>query len=215
VEDEFADVAGNLESLRLNHEMYVEDFLSAGPDEYASYSEYSDEEDQETASPSHRTTSIAGTSSASHASSIPVGASASTPPSSVSLGGGAAPIAFKGKRKGALASLGVRPQFNLDSAEKLLAEFDSRMLLHFPAVAPTPACLQGDDGEAPEFSVPRLAQTKPFVLLSVLAAASGSRTLQGHSLYDDEFRKILGLKFVAGGERSLELLQGLVIYTAW
>jgi hypothetical protein len=64
-------------------------------------------------------------------------------------------------------------------------------------------------------TVASMARERPFVLLAVLAAASGSRTLQGHSLYDEEFRKILGLKFVAGGERSLELLQGLVVYIAW
>jgi hypothetical protein len=208
MQEEYTDIAGNLEFLRLSHEMYVDDFLSPGADEYASYSDYSGEE-EETASSQHYGGSIAGASSASHASSLPVGASAiSTPPTSVSLD-----TATKGKKNGVLASLGVRPQFNLDSAEKLLAEFESRMLLHFPAVAPLSP--QDQEGEVDAFSVPRLARTKPFVLLAILAAASGSRTLQGHSLYDDEFRKILGLKFVAGGERSLELLQGLVVYTAW
>lgn len=67
----------------------------------------------------------------------------------------------------------------------------------------------------PDETVSSLAATRPFVLLSILAAASGSRTLQGHNLYDEEFRKVLGLKFVAGGERSLELLQGILIYCAW
>lgn len=64
-------------------------------------------------------------------------------------------------------------------------------------------------------TVPALAASRPFVLLAILASASGSRTLQGHSLYDDEFRKVLALKFVAGGERTLELLQGILIYCAW
>lgn len=206
--DEYADLAGNLETLRCSHEMYV-DGLFPGDDDDVSYSSYSDEEG-ETSSSHHLAGSTAGASSSSHASSLPVGASAlSTPPSSVSFG------TVKSKRKGALASLGVRPQFNLDSAEKLLAEFESRMLLHFPAVAPSSLKTNDDEAKEQEFSVPRLAQAKPFVLLAILAAASGSRTLQGHSLYDDEFRKVLGLKFVAGGERSLELLQGLVVYTAW
>lgn len=197
----------------MDHEMYVDDLLSPEADEYASYSDYTDEEAARSSSSRHLPGSIAGTSSASHASSLPVGASAlSTPPSTVSFG-----TAGKAKNKGALASLGVRPQFNLDSAETLLAEFEGRMLLHFPAVAP-PRISEEDTGgeeQARGFSVPRLAQTKPFVLLAMLAAASGGRTLQGHSLYDEEFRKILGLKFVAGGERGLELLQGLLVYTAW
>lgn len=64
-------------------------------------------------------------------------------------------------------------------------------------------------------TVAHLASTRPFVLLAILAAASTSRTLQGHSLYDEEFRKVLSLKFVAGGERSVELLQGLIIFCSW
>lgn len=73
--------------------------------------------------------------------------------------------------------------------------------------------LHSSEGEEP--SIASLAQSSPFLLLAILAAASGSRTIQGHSLYDEEFRKVLGMKFVAAGERSLELLMGLVIYTAW
>ena len=78
------------------------------------------------------------------------------------------------------------------------------MLAHYPVIV-----------LRPDETVASLAATKPFVLLAILAAASGSRTLQGHSLYDEEFRKVLGLKFVAGGERSISLLQGILIYCAW
>jgi hypothetical protein len=102
-----------------------------------------------------------------------------------------------------IQSLGLKPQFNLDSAETLLSAFQG-MLFHFPCII-----LPQD------VSVSKLAKSSPFVLLSILAASSGSRNLQGHSLYDEEFRKILALKFVASGERSLELLQGLLIYVAW
>ncbi|KAF4980797.1 hypothetical protein FZEAL_3274 [Fusarium zealandicum] len=102
-----------------------------------------------------------------------------------------------------IQSLHAKPQFNVDSAASLLASFRG-MLLHYPCMA-----------LKPEETVSSLAASRPFVLLAILAAASGSRTLQGHSLYDEEFRKVLGLKFVAGGERSLELLQGILIYCAW
>lgn len=78
------------------------------------------------------------------------------------------------------------------------------MLVHYPVIV-----------LKPDETVASLAASRPFVLLSILAAASGSRTLQGHTLYDDEFRKVLGLKFVASGERSMELLQGILIYCAW
>ena len=64
-------------------------------------------------------------------------------------------------------------------------------------------------------TVTELSASQPFVLLAILAAASGSRTLQGHNLYDEEFRKVLALKMVAGGEQSIELLQGILIYCLW
>ncbi|KAL7931400.1 hypothetical protein V8C35DRAFT_310306 [Trichoderma chlorosporum] len=100
-------------------------------------------------------------------------------------------------------NLHAKPSFNLASAESLLTAFQS-MLSHFP-------CIVLD----PDVSVSMLASTKPFILLAILAAASGSRTIQSNSLYDEEFRKILGLKFAACGERTLEILQGILIYCAW
>ncbi|KAF4465284.1 hypothetical protein FALBO_7874 [Fusarium albosuccineum] len=102
-----------------------------------------------------------------------------------------------------IQSLHAKPQFNLDSAASLLVSFRG-MLLNYPCIV-----------LKPEETVSSLAASRPFVLLAILAAASCSRTLQGHTLYDEEFRKVLGLKFVAGGERSMELLQGLLIYCAW
>ncbi|KAI0913504.1 hypothetical protein F4823DRAFT_622280 [Ustulina deusta] len=102
-----------------------------------------------------------------------------------------------------MLNLGIKPQFNLDSATKLLASFRD-MLPHMP-------CLVLPE----DLDVRSLARNSPFVLLAILAVTSCSSSLQGHSLYDEEFRKVLGLKFVAGGERSLELLQGILIYCAW
>ncbi|KAI2617143.1 hypothetical protein GGR54DRAFT_631475 [Hypoxylon sp. NC1633] len=102
-----------------------------------------------------------------------------------------------------VSSFGIKPQFNLDSAAKLLESFRS-MLPYFPCL------VLPEDAD-----VRTMAQTMPFVLLAILAVTSCSTSLQGHSLYDEEFRKILGLKFVSGGERSLELLQGLLIYCSW
>lgn len=96
-----------------------------------------------------------------------------------------------------------QPLFNISSAESLLNSFKS-MVNYLPFV------ILPDDS-----SVLHLAATKPFTLLSILTVASGSKMMQKHALYDDEFRKALGLKYVSGGERSLELLQGLLIYCAW
>lgn len=109
---------------------------------------------------------------------------------------------------GSQSSHSIQPQFNLDSATALLASFRAGMLPRYP-VTSLPS--GGAGGE-----VPALAGTRPFVLLAVLAAASTSRSLQGgHGLYDEEFRRVLGLKFVSRGERSLELLVGLLIYCVW
>lgn len=98
----------------------------------------------------------------------------------------------------------IQPQFNLETATSLLTSFRDGMLPYFPVTT-----LSSDT------SVPVLAKERPFILLAILAAASGGKSLQGHNLYDEEFRKVLGLKFVSGGERSLELLIGLLIYCAW
>ncbi|RYO84071.1 hypothetical protein DL766_009696 [Monosporascus sp. MC13-8B] len=108
------------------------------------------------------------------------------------------------RRQRPLGELGIQPQFNLDSAERLLATFQDTLLPHCPSVA----LPDGAD-------VRSLARDMPFVLLAILAVTSCSTSLQGHSLYDEEFRKVLGLKFVTSSERSLEMLQGLLIYCAW
>ncbi|KPM45111.1 hypothetical protein AK830_g1500 [Neonectria ditissima] len=123
-------------------------------------------------------------------------------PANPGFGGGGFPTP-PSSHSHSIQSLHAKPQFNVDSAASLLASFRG-MLVHFPCVA-----------LRPDETVASLAASRPFVLLAILAAASGSRTLQGHTLYDEEFRKVLGLKFVAGGERSLELLQGMLIYCAW
>ncbi|KAI1864736.1 hypothetical protein JX265_008460 [Neoarthrinium moseri] len=102
-----------------------------------------------------------------------------------------------------IANLAIKPQFNLDSAQKLLETF--KLMLHS-----CPCIVLDDDAD-----VRSMARDSPFILLAILAATSCSTSLQGYSLYDEEFRKVLGLKFVTGGERSLELLQGIVVYCAW
>lgn len=96
-----------------------------------------------------------------------------------------------------------KPQFNVASAESLLTSF-ATMLEHLPFVT-VPA----------DITVAQLAATRPFFLLAILTVSSGSKAVQKHALYDEEFLKILGLKYVSAGERSLQLLQGLLIYCAW
>ncbi|KAK0733827.1 hypothetical protein B0T26DRAFT_670190 [Lasiosphaeria miniovina] len=214
---EDVEVAINMEELRLNHEGFIERLVpeSLFQDDHTDYYPQGQYHDFETNTEARLSGS--GGSVASHASSLPLGASAlSTPPNSFipsssrttgdggsgsgSGGGGGS----GGAKMRTLASLGLQPQFNLDSAAGLLAMFRDVMLDNFPCV------LISTDATVAGF-----AKDRPFLLLSVLSAASSSRTIHGHSLYDEEFRKILGLKFVAGGDRSIELLQGLNVYVAW
>ncbi|KAK3335472.1 hypothetical protein B0T19DRAFT_9513 [Cercophora scortea] len=237
------DVAASLETLRLSHRDHLEKLLPAMPDqgegddeEFLDYAfdgggdydyDYNPFDFADNEPDPDPVMSGAG-SVVSHASSLPVGASAlSTPPSSIiatttsttsstannnnnnnnnpSSSEPRAPSLEQPKPPSRTAStFSIQPQFNLDSATSLLSTFRTDMLAHFPCIV-----------LPPDATVVSLARQRPFVLLAILAAASSSRTLQGHSLYDGEFRKMLALKFVAGGERSLELLQGLVIYVSW
>lgn len=96
-----------------------------------------------------------------------------------------------------------KPQFNMASAESLLRNFSS-MLEYIPFIV-----LPADS------TVTQVAASKPFILLAILTVSSRSRPVQKHSLYDEEFLRVLGLKYVSGGERSLQLLQGLLIYCSW
>lgn len=208
------EVTDAFETLRLTHASFIDaltpdmDSTSSDDADPAPYSDFPMPDahhhpQDDTCWLAATTAASAPASVVSHASSLPLGASAlSTPPSSVAL---AVAPAQAPKARTVNGSLALRPQFNLDSAAGLLATFRGVMLAHFPCVV-----LEDEDG-----GVGEMARERPFVLLAVLAAASSSRSLQGHSLYDEEFRKVLGFKFVAGGERSLELLQGLVIYVAW
>lgn len=113
------------------------------------------------------------------------------------------PVASSAAHHRSIQSLYTQPTFNMVSAQSLLETFRS-MLAYCPFITlPT------------EATVSQLSVTKPFVLLAILASASGARNLPGHSLYDEEFRKILALKVVVSGEQTIELLQGLLIYCIW
>lgn len=96
-----------------------------------------------------------------------------------------------------------KPEFNTATAQSLLEMFQG-MLKNIPFF-----------DLSPDITIPQLAATRPFVLLAILTVTSGAGSVHKHSLYDDEFLKILGLKYVSGGDESLELLQGLLIYCSW
>lgn len=185
------DLPDDFEDLRERHERYIEDLVPSGEQEDA-------DDDAAVLSPSvgGRAFSFNDLSMPTPSPAVAAAAASSSSRSSTAP----APASSR-----PVSSLGIKPQFNLDSAARLLASFRA-MLPHCP-------CVALPEGDAAD--VRSMARDVPFVLLAVLAVTSCSASLQNHNLYDEEFRKILGLKFVAGGERSLELLQGLLIYCSW
>jgi len=67
---------------------------------------------------------------------------------------------------------------------------------------------------SPTVSLDSLRREKPFLLLAILTMASTSnQTLQ--DLLEADLRETLGRKVIFNGEKSLDLLQGLLIYLAW
>ncbi|KAI1433578.1 hypothetical protein GGR50DRAFT_705325 [Xylaria sp. CBS 124048] len=186
------------EALRLRHESYIDNLVFDG-DEDDEQQQQQQQQQQKQQTGADRLTYLGEQRPFSFADMSSSSPSVSLSGTSSSLSGST----MASQRSKPLANLAIKPQFNLESATKLLACFRG-MLPHMPClVLPEDATVRS------------LARDSPFVLLAILAVTSSSTSLQGHSLYDEEFRKVFGLKFVAGGERSLELLQGILIYCAW
>lgn len=91
---------------------------------------------------------------------------------------------------------------NLLEAEKLLSSFRLKASL-FPFVQ-----------IASNATVPTLARDSPFLLLALLTSASIKDPPLYHQL-DHEFRRILSLKIIVEGRKSMDFLQGLLVYIAW
>jgi hypothetical protein len=93
-------------------------------------------------------------------------------------------------------------KIDLSQAEVLLSAFRHKAPL-FPFVT------------IPEkATVSSLSRTSPFLLFAILTVASGMDTPLNHQL-DHEFRRILSSKIVVEGQKSLDFLQGLLLYIAW
>jgi hypothetical protein len=67
---------------------------------------------------------------------------------------------------------------------------------------------------SPESTVPSLARNSPFLLLAILTVASSSDPKLRHQM-DHEFRRILSTKVIVEGQKSLDFLQGMLVYIAW
>lgn len=90
----------------------------------------------------------------------------------------------------------------VEQAESLFKLFRS-MSDYFPfMILPSNATFQSN------------AQKKPFMFLAAITAASvGKKSLQ--RTLDKEFRNVLSQKVILDGEKSIDLLQGLLVYLAW
>ena len=67
---------------------------------------------------------------------------------------------------------------------------------------------------SPESTVSSLSRDSPFILLAILTVTAKSDVNYYFQL-DHEFRRILSQRLVVDGHKTLELLQGLLIYLAW
>lgn len=66
----------------------------------------------------------------------------------------------------------------------------------------------------PEATVPSLSRSSPFLLLAILTVASSPDPKLYHQM-DHEFRRVLSSKVVVEGQKSLDFLQGMLVYIAW
>jgi hypothetical protein len=63
-------------------------------------------------------------------------------------------------------------------------------------------------------TVQSLARDSPFLLLAILTVASGMNMYMQYQL-DHELRHVLSMELVVEGKRSLDFIQGLLVYVAW
>jgi hypothetical protein len=90
----------------------------------------------------------------------------------------------------------------IDQAEELLQGFHG-MKNFFPFVA-----------VPEEATIKSLSRNSPFLLLAMLCAAS-VKDIQLVNHLDHEFKRVLSEKIICEGRKSLDFLQGLLVYIAW
>ena len=122
-----------------------------------------------------------------------------------------APMPFMNSFEGSDDSVGemtvsqklfVRGILDYEKAQKLLWLFRD-MALYFPFVI-LPA----------DATVESMSEENPFLFLALLAVTSSAEKPLQKTL-DEEFRNALSSKVVINGEKSIDVLQGLLVYLAW
>jgi hypothetical protein len=93
-------------------------------------------------------------------------------------------------------------RITLEQAEELLSTFRLKSP-HFPFIQ-----------IADDATVPSLSRTSPFLLLAILTTASIRDPPLYHQM-DFEFKRILSTKVIVEGRKSLDYVQGILVYLAW
>lgn len=96
-----------------------------------------------------------------------------------------------------------RGYLSVKTAQTYLVVFQTVMTPHFPFVI-----------IPPDASVQHLRQDRPFLFLTILAAASFENMPLQRSL-GAEVKKAVSARMILNGEVSFDLLQGLLVFLAW
>jgi hypothetical protein len=94
-------------------------------------------------------------------------------------------------------------KFTLEEAEILLTAFRTEMVAHFPFVV-----------VPPEMTAQGLCNEKPFLFMSIMTAAS-YRNMARQRALGEEVMKYISAHILLRGEKSLELLQGILVFLSW
>lgn len=92
---------------------------------------------------------------------------------------------------------------DMETAIRYLEIFRTVMVHRFPFVI-----------IPPNVTAQELREKKPFLFLTVLAAASYENMPLQRQL-GKEIKNVVGSRMILGGETSIEILQGILIYLAW
>ncbi|KFY38373.1 hypothetical protein V495_06617 [Pseudogymnoascus sp. VKM F-4514 (FW-929)] len=92
---------------------------------------------------------------------------------------------------------------DMEAASRYLEIFRTVMVHRFPFVVISPTV-----------TAQELRESKPFLFLTVLAAASYENMPLQRKL-GKEVKKVVSHRMIVGGEVSLEILQGILVYLAW
>ena len=98
----------------------------------------------------------------------------------------------------------ARGMISQDESFNLLKRYRKHLLPHFPVVP-----------VAEDTSLLELRQQKPILLLAVLAAASGASDVDLNLRLNHEVQQVYADRVAMKGERSLELIQAILITVTW